>query len=110
MADEDMEKMVERIKVEGRTLNVYVERRTLQCYKCGSKGHVRADCPSLPMKNRERKEEEEVYETPMPVENEETENKVAPQIRTFTSMEEEETNNEWKIAGKKGRGEEKHMM
>lgn len=107
MADEEMEKIVERIKAEDKILNVYVEGRTPRCCKCDIKGHIRADCLPPLVKNKEGEERGEVNGAPLLVEVEETESRVAPQMRTYSSVEEEETVSEWKRAGREKKSRRK---
>lgn len=56
VADEDVEKIVERIKIEDRKLNVYVEERILECYKCIIKGFIIVDSTRPLVRNKGRTE------------------------------------------------------
>lgn len=89
VADEDIERMVETVKVKDTSLKFRVERRMPRCYKCGLKSHIRADCPP-PFKKDEGGEK--VVGVPLLVEVEEG----THQTRSSTSIEEEEKNNTWK--------------
>lgn len=54
MADEDIENMMEAIKVGDRLLNIREEGRIQRCYKCDMKDHIRTDCPPPHPKTKER--------------------------------------------------------
>lgn len=57
VAEEDIERMVETIKVGDTTLKFRMEIRIPQCYKCG---YITAECPPPTMKNKEKEGEKVV--------------------------------------------------
>lgn len=58
------------------------------------KGNIRADCPPISLDTKERQEGERVTGAPLPIEIEERECEVAPQMKTTTSVE--KIDKEWK--------------
>uniref|UniRef100_A0A0L8G4Z0 CCHC-type domain-containing protein n=1 Tax=Octopus bimaculoides TaxID=37653 RepID=A0A0L8G4Z0_OCTBM len=71
-SSEALEEMVETITLDEVVMNVRVEGRIPRCFKCGQKGHIRANCPPStkmvegrqPPPQERREEEEETKETP----------------------------------------------
>lgn len=82
------------------TLKIRVEGKIPGCYKCDFKSHIRADCPPLPVKDKE-KEGEKVVGAPLPVEDVERKSEVTQLTKTSTRVEEKERDNEWETVGKK---------
>lgn len=96
-------KMIETIKVRDIILNVRVEGRMPCCYKCSIKNHIRASCLPPSVKTKERQEDVRMTGEPLSVEVEKRENEVATQMKTSTSVEEEEIGIEWETVGIKRR-------
>lgn len=87
VADEDIEKEVRSHKGRRWVSNVRVEGRIPRCYKCDTKGHIRADSPLPPGKTEERRKKEKVTVAQLPLEVEERTREVTPVKKNCTSVE-----------------------
>lgn len=53
---ETLEKIPETIKVGNARLIIFVERWKLRCFRCGSCGHIRAECEPPPKETEKESE------------------------------------------------------